>query len=85
MRWGSLLDRFWRRPATREARNEQKKALAGVFNAIAIAMAIAGVIGPWINPELSASLSPIERIGLIFGAGLAHLGVRAILWTLEDK
>jgi hypothetical protein len=76
---------FWRRPPTREGRNEQKKAFASFLNAIAIAMGIAAFVGPYVNPALEQSLSPLERIGLIVGAAALHMGVRAVLWSLEDK
>jgi|CXWL01.1.fsa_nt_gi hypothetical protein len=49
MRWGPFLDRFWRRPPTREARNEQKKASAALI----------------VNPALADSLMLWHRVLLV--------------------
>ncbi len=85
MRIGPFLDRFWRRPPTREGRNEQKKALAAIFNALAVTAIAAGLIGPAINPALAETLMLWHRLLLVGGGVLAHICVRAILWSLEDK
>jgi len=70
---------------TREARNEQKKSGAAFLNAVAITLFVAGLFGPAINPALAGSLSVFERGLLVFGGILAHILVRAVLWSLEDK
>ncbi len=85
MCWGPFLDRFWRRPPTREARNEHKKALASLTNAFAITMIATGLVGPLINPALGGSLSPSDRAWLVVTGVAAHIVVRAILWSLEDR
>jgi len=85
MRVGPFLDRFWRRPPTREGRNEQKKAAAAIFNAMAIALLISGLFGPAVNPALEAALSSAERMLLVLGGVGAHIGTRTLLWTLEDR
>ncbi len=85
MRWGPFLDRFWRRPPRREARNEQKKALAAIFNALAITTLATGLVGPSINPVLEASLSFSDRLTLVASGVTAHIVARAILWSLEDR
>lgn len=85
MRAGPSLDRFWRRPPTREARNEQKKALAALFNALAITMVATGLVGPSLNPILEASLAWADRLALVAGGVVAHIVARALLWSLEDR
>ncbi|MBI1186433.1 MAG: hypothetical protein GC206_03755 [Alphaproteobacteria bacterium] len=80
-----VLHRFARRPNGREARNEQRKALAAVFNALAIALIVTGLIGPAINPSLEPTLDVARRVGLVLSGVAAHLVVRAILWSVEDK
>jgi len=85
MRVGTLLERFWRQPPTREGRNEQRKALASLFNAAAITLLVTGFFGPWINPVLEATLSPGERAILVLMAGVTHAIARAVLWSLEDR
>jgi len=71
MRPGPFLDRFWRRPPTREARNEQKKALAALSNALAVTMMATGLVGPSINPLLAQSLTLPDRALLVIGGVLA--------------
>ncbi len=85
MRIGPFLDRFWRRPPTREGRNEQKKALAAIFNALAITTLATGLVGPSINPALEASLGLSDRLSLVGSGIVAHIVARAILWSLEDR
>ncbi len=85
MRWGPFLDRLWRRPPTREGRNEQKKSLAALFNALAITTVATGLIGPALNPALAASLQMADRLILVAAGVAAHIAVRAILWSLEDR
>ena len=78
MRLGEFFDRFWRRPPTREARNEQK-------NAAAITLLITGFFGPTINPSLAPVLTLAGRAGLVLAALVAHVAATAILWSLEDR
>ncbi len=85
MRMGPFLDRFWRRPPTREGRNEQKKSAAAVFNAAAITLVITGFFGPAINPNLAPVLDLGGRASLVLASVAAHIVARAILWSLEDK
>lgn len=85
MRIDPFLDRFWRRPPTREGRNEQKKAAAAVFNAAAITLIITGFFGPTINPSLAPVLTLGGRAILVLAAAVSHIVARAILWALEDK
>ncbi|MEQ1617420.1 MAG: hypothetical protein ABL883_03625 [Terricaulis sp.] len=85
MSWGPFLDRFWRRPSMREGQNEQKKAAAALVNALAVTAIAAGLIGPAITPALAGTLMLWHRLLLVAGAILAHICVRAILWSLEDR
>lgn len=80
-----MIRRIWRMAPTREARNEQKKAGAAFLNAMAIALFVAGLFGPALNPALEGSLTPFERLVLVFGGIVGHILVRMVLWSVEDK
>ncbi len=77
--------RFWLRPAAREARNEQTKLRGALINAVAIALMIAALAGPFLNPDLAMTLDAASRI-IMGGAGLAaHLAARFAVRGMEDK
>lgn len=80
-----MLPGFLRRPATREARNEQRKLRASLLNAIAITMLVAALIGPYVNPVLADRLALADRI-FLFGIGVAvHLLAALAVRAMEDK
>jgi hypothetical protein len=48
-------------------------------------MIVTGLVGPLLNPALVTLLDTAKRLTLVFGGALAHMMVRAILWSLEDR
>lgn len=83
-RWLHWLLNEWRKPDTREGRNKQRDLLAGVVNAVAIALVVTASAGPEINPALG-ELGMAARLRFVFLAVLAHLLARRIVRDMEDK
>ncbi|NWG54445.1 MAG: hypothetical protein HXY28_12060 [Hydrogenophilaceae bacterium] len=75
----------WRRPAGREARNEQRKLRAGLFNAFAIAVGVVALFGDIINPAAAATLTPLVWIGLVMLAGALHLFAARLVRDMEAR
>jgi hypothetical protein len=83
MRWRSILDRFVQRPPARRATNSARRWRR--FSTRSQSPLVTGLIGPAINPSLEPTLDVARRAGLVLGGVAAHLVVRAILWSVEDK
>jgi len=79
------MDRPWRRPHGREARNEQRKLRGSLFNAMAMALLIAAVAGPFVNPALETTLDLPERVLMGASGWLLHLLARRMVRDIEDK
>lgn len=74
-----------RTPEGREARNEQRKLRAAVFNALAIAIAATAFVGDLINPDVAASLSTPIRFGMVMLAGALLLLACWLVRDMEDR
>lgn len=79
------MDRPWRAPRGREARNEQRKLRGVIANTLAITLFITAFAGPYINPSLESALSMEERFGMAILAVLAHYLARFFVRGIEDK
>lgn len=79
------LARAFRAPQTREGRNEQRKLRGALFNALAITMIVAALVGPFVNPVLSSTLTLPDRILIAVGGWMFHLLARRMVRDMEDK
>jgi FtsH-binding integral membrane protein len=80
-----VLRRVFRASASREGRNEQRKLRAGVANALAVTLIVAGVVGPYVNPMLAASLTPAVRLVMLAAGVLVHLFAARLVRDMEDR
>jgi hypothetical protein len=58
---------------------------AGVANALAVTLIVAGVVGPYVNPMLAASLTPAVRLVMLAAGVLVHLFVARLVRDMEDR
>ena len=79
------MKRYLRKAQGREARNEQRKLTANLFNALAIALVVTGLAGPFLNPVIASELGAVERIGMLAIGALIHICARLWLHDIEDK
>ncbi|HBB56245.1 MAG TPA: hypothetical protein DCZ49_08695 [Hyphomonadaceae bacterium] len=74
-----------RRTPGRDARNEQRKFTGAFVNAVAIALFVAGLFGPIIDPVRMGNLAPESRIFLVTMGLIAHFLARFAVRGIEDK
>lgn len=69
-----------RRPSSKNARNERRKAIANALNALAVAVVVGAILQPLVNNRLSVAIALSSLAAFVF----IHALVYYILGRLED-